>query len=456
MRKTRTYIPVKLVFSTLAAAVALGIAAAPSAAQKLCPAQPGIDAVTVSLAPAVSSDGDRREHIFLSDTLAADLGIRPFDPDGWITFTPGSEVNPQVRVIVESPLIDGRRSSAVFTVAGTFPDPGHRIRVYERLTPGDDDNGELKLFEDAAPQDVDLSQTSGNGDVTGVAARVIAIPVSESTVDEGGTSTWMLHYCEPGQNGSNGFTERAVVETDKRFALLAPHSGAIETKVRDQVDPVLTELDTGWGVDANLWEGSGSWGRSQTFQRWHATSDAIMPESFPALDYLLRQAEFSPGVPFQHVLALHGYGSSQKGIIVGGRADREAKCLVARRIQDELLTWRGDEEEIGFYLHDLEGNIAIPSSGGHTPTSTSAYSGQDTDNIVNRLSPNPQGLPSWGGIQLEQSTAVRTDETDGQGGSGSSVEDHWLRYVVARGVAQAVGELTTGSAPTGVCQQYLP
>ena len=89
--------------------------AAPSAAQ--CPA--GVSGVTVELLAAGSADGskERREHAFVSATLAQALGI-----DGRID--PAEDVNPQIRAIVDLPVNTGGPGlSANFTVAGTFDDP---------------------------------------------------------------------------------------------------------------------------------------------------------------------------------------------------------------------------------------------------------------------------------------------------------------------------------------------
>jgi phage replication-related protein YjqB (UPF0714/DUF867 family) len=430
------------IIPALVTALAGFAASTPTSAQTPCVPR-GVDFVTVGLLAAPSDPEVRREHIFLSDTLASQLGIGPYDSTSDLIFTPGADVNPQVRVIIESPTIDGRQSSAVFTVAGVFDALTDRIRVYRSLNSSDKDSGEFKLFKDVAPQNVDLTKTRINGDIANVEARVLISPVSTSTVEENGVVTEDRHYCEPSANGSNIFVERAVIDDDKRFALLVPHGGGIEVKTSDQISTILALV-----AGANLWEGRGTWGLAQTYSRWHITGSAIMPETFPALEELLSRDDFAAGVPFQYAVALHGYDLSGKGIIVGGRADREAKCLVVRRIQDELLTSRGDEEEIGFYIHDMEGNISIENSAGHTPTSSTDYSAQDEDEIVNRLSPNPLGLPGSGGIQIEQSAAVRTDET--------TIKEHWLRFVVARGVARAAGELIAGTAPADVCAQYLP
>jgi hypothetical protein len=449
---------IRLTIAALVTALVASLAAFAPAAHAACSHFRGVDDVTVRLLTAAGDPEDRREHIFLSETLADQLGIGPYDSTPLLNFTPNADVNPQVRVIIETPQIDGRKSSAVFTVAGVFAYPVPSIRVYGNLNSSDKNSGQFKLFKDTGTADVDLTETSANGDIRDVEARVIIRPTSKSTVEEDGVATVDEHFCEPTVNSPNGFVERSLITDDKRFALLVPHGGAIEVKTSDQIAPIVSQLDAAdVDVQANLWEVSGTWPGSlgQTYPRWHVTGSAVMPESFPALEELLSRADFATGVPFQYAAALHGYDSNDLGVILGGRADRAAKCLVVRRIQDELLTSRDDETEIGFFIHDMEGNIEIANTDGDIPTNDTGYSAQNVNELVNRLSPNASGVPGRGGIQLEQSSAVRTDETDGQEGSGTSVRDHWLRFVVARGLARAVEELIAGTAPANVCNQYL-
>jgi hypothetical protein len=76
----------------------------------------------------------------------------------------------------------------------------------------------------------------------------------------------------------------------------------------------------------------------------------------------MEKTDYAMGLPLRFAVALHGYGSRQKGIILGGRADREAKCLVAARIQDELEAARGHREEIGFRIFDDAEAARVPGA----------------------------------------------------------------------------------------------
>ena len=439
----------------LAAAVAALAGAAPAGAE--CPVTPGVDWVTVELmdAPvpgpgltANQAEIMRREHVHISsllaDMLALDdlVGSDPFGP------------NPQVRVIVDAPDVfdaanDARKSFGIFTVTGIFESQDVRVRVYERDGSGDKDSGEFKLFADENGSVRTFSEWQGgflDGALIGVSTRVIGIPVSASAV-AGGSSNSPL-YCEA--HSSTYFKEEAVVAAGADVVLTAPHGKNIEVKTSDQLDVVQAGL-AAEGVVANVWDVQGAFGIQQTFQRLHVTAPALYPDSFPGLRQLMAKPDFAAGIPFRFAVALHGYTSGQKGIILGGRADREAKCLVVERVQDELEAVRGNRTEIGFRItDDADGDLTVPGSGNHVPAD--AHGGQDDDNIVNRLSPNPAGDPGWGGIQIEQSSAVRNDTTNPLGVSPSS--DAWLRNVVARGVAAAMVELLAfddDEGPTGIC-----
>lgn len=440
------------IFAFAAAFAALVVPSAPAAAQ--CRIVGGVNDVSVELmTPPTASSGlsaarrtlMRREHAHVSSTLADMLALD--DRVGSDPFAP----NPQVRVVIEEPdPIDGRRSFAIFTVTEIFESQDVRIRVFAQDGTGDDDSGEYKLFADRGESDgvLDFPVHQGgflDGTLDGVWARVLVTPVSSSTVTGGFDSD--ADYCE---SSGTRFEEEAVVAAGAAVALLAPHGGAIELRTSDQLDVVENEL-AGAGHVANVWDLQGAWGRSQTFQRLHVTAPSIDTETFPGLRQLMDKTDYAPGLPFRFAVALHGYGSSQKGIILGGRADREAKCLVALRIQDELEDARGDRDEIGFRItDDADGDLTVASGTGHVPPDQ--HGGQSEDNVVNRLSPNPSGVPGWGGIQVEQSSGVRNDTTNP--GNQSPSSDGWLRNVVSRGIAQALVELLAyddDQGPTGLC-----
>ncbi|HEX4955983.1 MAG TPA: hypothetical protein VF017_21550 [Thermoanaerobaculia bacterium] len=436
----------------LAAGLAAYLFLGPAASAQSCAG--GVSNVGVGLMTAVSDPEARRETMHISSSLAQQLGIRPSDPGGFLQFTQGGEINPQLRVVIESPTIDARQSTAIFTVSGIFTDSADRIRVYRSTSSSDKNSGQFKLFKDiTAPVEVDVTKINTAGDITGVSARVYWTPVSISTLTANGSTVANQIFCEPTVNGGNTFVENAIVAPagEDDFALLVPHGGAIEVKTSDQIPTVLDTLANDWSVEGSLWEARGAWSRSQTRERWHITATALYENSFPGLEALFDRADFAPGVPFRYVLALHGYDdSSNLGVILGGQANVEDRCLVALRIQDAAEAARGSRTEIGFRIHrDTGGDITVANSAAYTPPDD--HEGDSPNNVVNRLSPNPGGDEDWGGIQIEQSTAVRTDETNGQGQSGATVEDAWLRHVVARGAANAIGELIGSGTPTNAC-----
>jgi phage replication-related protein YjqB (UPF0714/DUF867 family) len=441
-----------LAFVALAAA---GVAPAQAAS---CVDPFGVEAVMVELMPspvpgsgltAAQAELMRREHVQISESVADQLGI---DSVGADVFGP----NPQVRVFLDVPNpIDGRMSFAAYTVTGIFESPTTRIRVFRRAagavngSDGLRNSGEYKLFAVGAGTSTPAVNPA-TGALTGVEARVLVTPVSSSTVT-GGTSNPGTFYCEP--NAGLRLLERTTLTAGANVALLVPHGGNIELRTSDQIAPLRNRLTT-HGINSSFWEIDGAWanGSDQTFVRMHITAPALHQDSFPGLRQMLAKTDFANGIPFRFAVALHGFTSTQKAIVVGGRADREAKCLLVERIQDELETARGNRNEIGFRIVDTEGDVTVPNSGGHVPAG-GGLGGQEGNNIVNRLSPNAGSVPGWGGIQLEQSGAVRTDTTNPLGLMPAA--DGFLRNVVARGVANALDELLAFAAdagPTDICE----
>lgn len=393
----------------------------------------GVRFVTVELIDStlVASDTARREHVFVSEDLMDMLGI---DDD----FASGERVNPQIHVEIEDPVIDGRKSSAVFTVAGVIDNfPIRHIRVYRKRSPDDKNSGEYKLFQDVANDDVDLSVTYGNGGVFGVDARVNSIAVSQSRItNTAGSTITRDFFCQPPENDSKGFTERAILSTDTRVAVVAPHGGGVEAPTDEQADELAQELDTSYGIDPSLWWTDGSWDRGQTFQRWHTTATAIDPTSFPGLAQLFRLPDDATNRPFRYSVALHGYDSSDVGLILGGRADRLDQCLVAKRIQEALVAAGRDAHDIGLRIHSVgHSDLTVANDDGKIPPDE--HAGHLADNLVNRLSPNPSSLSGFGGLQLEQSSSLRSNQV--------------LLDSVTQGLAEALDELVSFGTPADHC-----
>lgn len=443
--KTLTRLPA---LAGLLLSLALLAPAAPAAAQS-CPA--GVSGVSVELLPASAADGskERREHAFLSTSLASALGLTG-------RIDPTEDINPQIRVTVDAPSNSGEQvvSTANFTVAGTFSASGDTLRVYRQENPGDDDDedaGEWKLLVDypdsATPTASQLSVT------------VHAFPASTSTLVEGGSTTTHVGLCEPSDNSDDGdFTETAeIASSGKELVILAPHGGDIEEGTSEMADTIVATLDTR-GYDADLWKAEGSWELSDASERWHITSGALDEASWPALEEIFDQVDYETDLPYLYALSLHGFGWSgpdRYGVIVGGQSPYFAKCYIVRKSRQALaaipLPGGGTVDrsgEVSFFVFDHDDyNHSFPNNKGQrieAERGIRSLRGMDSDNIVNRLSPNPDGertrhpagdpfgVLGHGGIQLELSNDLRDDDQ--------------LRDAVATAAAEALADILDGTA----------
>ncbi|NJL28536.1 MAG: DNRLRE domain-containing protein [Thermoanaerobaculia bacterium] len=216
-----------------------------------------------------------------------------------------------------------------------------------------------------------------------------------------------------------------------------PHGLDIEPGTSEQIATVAGVLATDYAIDANVWETGGTWlGGAFESEHWHITSSEVSPDGFPGLADLLDEPAHDASRDFQYAVSIHGFGSYDgKGLVLGGRAHREAKCFLASRIQQRLIAeGRG---AVAFYIWDLDGvlannidlpdvrNVKITDERGQDP----GLSGTDRDNVVNRVSPNETGAAGFGGFQVEQSRPLRDDAT--------------YRNLVAEEIAHALGELIT-------------
>ena len=449
--------------------VDIGLIDQPYAYQDLEPELTPAQIANLPSPPDPDDDTVRREHVYISTTLANYMGIYPYDSSGDFGVDPDwTKPNPQIRVWIETPetfrnyykedansnhLYRYRALSAVFTVVGVVQSHLPRIWVYEQEASTDRHSGEYKLFSYDTVNSSDqrirrarqFADANGNGILDNVWARVFITPVSASTQTRNGVTTTDDHYCEPDtweDDGDvdvwGGFTETAVNADDPRFILLVPHGGAIETGTSDQIAPVREVLEAEpHEIPVNLWEVDGTWGDQQTHSRWHVTATNLSDTGFPGLRMVLDQDDWDPATetPFRYALALHGFdpGNGEAELIIGGQASRDDKCLVAQRIEDRLVD-AGRGQAIAMVIRDDdEDDIDIEAADGHT-VATTEHQGLDADNIVNRLAAD-------GGVQLEQSKALRDDDE--------------LLEAVARGAADAMVELLTDAGPADPCAPFL-
>lgn len=416
--------------AALTSALVLAAVLAPggAAAETCTPTVSGVSNVTVGLIrDAVTGDpvllGDstqRREHARVSSGLAQALGL---------TVDPNDNVNPEIRVVVSSgTLASGLRATANFTAVEVFNDAAPALEVYaENRDPGepdeaDEDSGYFKLFEE-----------DDAVDLTTVSLTVYPMAPSATTTVESGATTIARHFCEPAENGADGFEETVTFGADKDFVLIVPHGGEIEAGTSEQMAPLTDVLSGDYGVVANVWETAGSWDPSKLgSEHFHITSKALDPATFPGLGDLMSRSPFAAGQPFRYAASLHGFGKyAGNGLVFGGDAHPETKCFVARAVQQRLSDL--GLGAIAYYVYDDDGNVmadlpderdvTIPEERGSV-----GLTGSSSDNIVNRLSPNPGGAATGvGGMQIEESVPLR--------------QDAFLRDLVARQIAHAFGAL---------------
>lgn len=403
--------------------------AAPAAGQ--CPG--GVSGVTVELLSAGSADGskERREHAFISETLAQALGIAGrIDPD--------EDVNPQIRAVVDLPVNTGGPSlSANFTVAGTFTDTtDHVIRVYAWEDDDDEDSGQWKL----------VGEHTQNPAVSQLELTLHAFATSVSTID----GVAQTNFCEPAGNDPDDerFVESSsTAAADKQVAILVPHGGDIEGDTSDMGVTLRARL-TAHGVTADWWYADGTWD-DDVSERWHITAGAIDPASFPALEALFDEPDYQTGVPYRYAVAYHGFLLHAPGIVFGGQAHRDEKCYAVQRIQ-ELLATQGRSGDVAFYLFDVdEQDLSIPNRQGlriEAERDVRGLRGLDDDNVVNRLSPNDDGLAGRGAFQLEISNGLR-DEAFLMDSVSEGIGDALAALIADPAVAvDACAALTTGDA----------
>jgi hypothetical protein len=388
----------------------------------VCPPGAGVSSVDVALidvdgvgGPDIHSNSkERNEHARISTGLAAQLGLT----------APTGDVLPQIRVVVlNEPLANGEPGTGVFSVFEVFANAAHRVEVYANEDPDDEDSGYFRLFETISVNDFSAV------DVT-VHAQA---PSQTTTTVNGGLPSVVEHFCEP---NVHAFTEELHLRADKRFALLAPHGGDIEANTGAQITTIETTLSSAFEIDANTWEAAGTWWDNLESEHWHITAKEISEDGFPGFADLRGGPAFDDSRDFQYVASLHGMKFSKEGVVIGGRAHREAKCLVASRMRQRMAAEGMDVPAVYIWNYDKDQTLSIDLA--HTdgtkitdPDERGDYpgvSGTSSANIVNRLSPNADGSAGYGGIQIEQSPDLRAN----------GYQQH-----VSEAIAAAFGELIT-------------
>lgn len=163
--------------------------------------------------------------------------------------------------------------------------------------------------------------------------------------------------------------ERRVGDTDQTsLIVIAPHGGGMEAHTDTQAQTLAAARGVGSWVCKGWRSGGGA------HERWHITSTAIDPASFPELAMIA-------GVGYDRAISFHGMSAA--GVLVGGGAPIEQRQIIADQISLAL-------EGTG-----LPVNVAQPGD---------SLSGTSPNNLVNWLTTNGNG-----GIQIEQSSIVRAE-----------------------------------------------
>lgn len=166
------------------------------------------------------------------------------------------------------------------------------------------------------------------------------------------------------------FVERLVDDgSNTGLIVLAPHGGAIEIHTDAQAEQVQASLA---GLDASSWLCKGWRQGGGAYERWHVTSTAIHPASFPKL------AEIA-GRGFAYAVAFHGMSAG--GVLIGGGGPLSLKQALRQAIAAAI-----DDSALAVDIADA----------------TDVYNGDSPDNLVNWLT-----LGGLGGIQIEQSREAR-------------------------------------------------
>lgn len=403
------------------AAILLSLLAGPLGAQT-CPAgaacQVAVDLIRdpASVPIIAASSTTRREHVQVSQGLVTALGT-----------TAADIVDTQIRVHVDLPAAGGGSNVATanFTVEQVTASSAVELEIYGRESAADEDNGLFKLFG------------AGVAAVPAGAAVTVFTAAPSVTTITGITAATITSFDEPAANGSDGFFEDVRIEIDDRIALLVPHGGEIEQGTSEQIADFESVLASR-GIAPNIWHTYAAWPSSVASELLHITSQDIAPVSFPGLQQMLDTPRFgsAAGYDFRYAASLHGFGSYDgPGLVLGGRAHRETKCYLARRVQQRLIA--GSLDAAAFYIWDLDGvdsnNIDLPDACGIEITDERpdvGLSGTSEDNIVNRLSPNDGTVATHGGIQIEESRPLRDDPV--------------IAAVVAEEIAHALADLALG------------
>lgn len=227
--------------------------------------------------------------------------------------------------------------------------------------------------------DDDATYESGLFTVVGDSRKRDTVEMSKDGLDRlgfekrsgGSVRTYAPHpdYATREEASENDEFVEILRDDGEQSALVAcaPHGGWIEYPTDRQSARVADALGVTEWTCAGYNSGGGA------FDRWHITSTAISPRSFPELGTIADRG-------FDHAVSFHGF--TQSGVAVGGGAPES----VRRDLRDAIDAATDGRYDV--YLADEDG----------------PYAGQSSNNFVNWLTADGNG------IQVEQSWDARVDD----------------------------------------------
>jgi phage replication-related protein YjqB (UPF0714/DUF867 family) len=148
---------------------------------------------------------------------------------------------------------------------------------------------------------------------------------------------------------------------------IAPHGGGVELNTDKQALRVVNALPN---ADVSAWVCKGWRPSGGAWERWHVTSTAIHPASFPGLASIAKRN-------FAYSVAFHGMGGN--GVLIGGGGSSSIKQALRQAIKAKL------------------GNISVTVANKGNP-----LGGTSSNNVTNWITAG-----NAGGVQIEQSYLVR-------------------------------------------------
>jgi phage replication-related protein YjqB (UPF0714/DUF867 family) len=164
------------------------------------------------------------------------------------------------------------------------------------------------------------------------------------------------------------------------LVVLAPHGGNVEPGTDEEAEDLHALLSAA-GKEVSSWVCKGFKKGGGAYLRWHITSTALSPNSFPGLGEL-----YNCSCKFEYAVSFHGISEANR-VIVGGGDDTGGPNGLKEKVRDALAA-----------VLESKGIEVVISS------PTGAHAGYSEENVVNWLTSSGKN-----GIQISQSRDVRDD-----------------------------------------------